>query len=276
MKNTFLTIALFSACAASAQCNIVGMQMFEVHKGTNVLTGVLFGSPDGRFLSQPLKRQFFEYKTGDTFIWTLDGKTCSYRFDGAHWHDADGKDADDVVLPSLKTEITFVREADVTSRVSIAGQLNAADQKKIDDEIANRTYPCRGNGKQLKRAVTKPVPVANRPDLPPPGYVEVEIKKGKTVIDPPFLDPCRIGRTMETVGKQRWDVKKGDSISWRPGNYEVKCTFDGEKWNCPCDQIQKDLVIPLGKYPLTFERTVDETSTFSVHGWIDMRKAPKK
>ena len=154
MKN-FITAALvLAACAAGAQCNVVGMQMFEVHKGTNVLTGVLFGSPDGRFLSQPLKRQFFEYKTGDTFIWTLDGKTCSYRFDGTHWHDADGKDADDVVLPSLKTEITFVREADVTSRVSIAGQLNAADQKKLDDEIRNR-YPHPANFKPVRQPVTK-------------------------------------------------------------------------------------------------------------------------
>ena len=155
MKNTILTIAIFAACAASAQCNVVGMQMFEVHKGTNVLTGVLFGSPGGDLFTQPLKKQLFEYTTGDTFIWTLDGRTSVYRFDGTHWHDADGKVADDVVLPSLKTEITFVREADVTSRVSISGQLNAADQKKLDDEIRNRTYPCRSNARQLKRAERK-------------------------------------------------------------------------------------------------------------------------
>ena len=155
MKSTLSALVILAACAASAQSQVVGMQMFEVRKGTNVLSGVMFGSPGGDLFTQPLKKQIFEYTTGDTFIWTLDGKTCAYRFDGAHWHDADGKDADDVVLPSLKTEITFVREADVTSRVSIAGQLNAADQKKIDDEIRNRTYPCRANCKPLKRAARK-------------------------------------------------------------------------------------------------------------------------
>ena len=154
MKNLMTVVFLLAACAASAQCNVVGMQMFEVHKGTNVLTGVLFGSPDGNIHAQPLKRQIFEYKPGDTFIWTLDGKERVYRFDGAHWHDADGKDADDVVLPSLKTEITFVREADVTSRVSIAGQLNAADQKKIDDEIRNR-YPHPANSRPVRQPVRK-------------------------------------------------------------------------------------------------------------------------
>lgn len=274
MKNFLALSLILAACAASAQYGIVGIQQFVIHKGTNVLTGAMFGSPDGSILAQPLKQQLFEYRIGDTFIWTLDGKKCVYRFDGEHWHDAEGKNADNVVLPSLKAEITIIREVDETSRISICGQLNAADQKMMDDAIRNR-YPRPSIARPVRLQAKRPAPIANRPNIPPPGFITVEIKKGVTVIDPPFVDPSSIGQTLTTVKRQGWDVKKGDSITWRPGNYDVKCTFDGEKWNCSRNQTYPDLAIPLGKFPLKFERVVDEASTFNVHGWCDDKKAPK-
>lgn len=134
MKKLVLVSALFAACMMSSVWagQIVGIQKFVVQKGTNVLSAVMFGSPDGQFLAQPLKRQLFEYRAGDTFVWTLDGKECVYRFDGAHWYDAEGKDADEVVLPSLKDGIVFVREVDERSSISISGQLSSDEQAKFD------------------------------------------------------------------------------------------------------------------------------------------------
>ena len=275
MKKHMAVLVVLAACAASAQEQIAGYQTFEIQKGTNILSELIVGTPDGYLLAHPLKRQLFKYKVGDTFLWTLDGKKCVYRFDGEHWHDAEGKNADDVFFPSLKTGITLVREVDEKSRVSISGQVRQDLTDKINAEFQNR---CRRPANALpaskvygnRGAVNKG---AVERDLSIPGFVPYEIKKGKTVIDPPFVDPRSIGQTMTTVKKQGWDVKKGDSISWRPGNYEVKCTFDGERWNSPCNQATPDLVIPLGKFPLTVERVVDETSTFNVSGWCDVKKA---
>lgn len=278
MKKHMAVLALLTACAVSAQEQIAGYQTYEIHKGTNVLSELIVGTPDGYLLAHPLKRQLFKYKVGDTYLWTLDGKMCAYRFDGEHWYDADGKNADEVIFPSLKTGITLVREVDEKSRVSISGQVRQDLTDSINAEIRNR-YKRPANALPASMVYgnrAKQNTVAGGRDLSIPGFVPYEIKKGKTVIDPPFVDPRSIGKTMTTVKEQGWDVKKGDSISWRPGNYEVKCTFDGEKWNSPCNQSTPDLVIPLGKFPLTVERTVDETSTFNASGWCDEKKAEKR
>ena len=277
MKKHMAALTVLAACVASAQEQIAGYQTFEIQKGTNVLSELIVGTPDGCLLAHPLKRQLFKYKIGDTFLWTLDGKKCVYRFDGEHWYDADGKNADNVIFPSLRAGITLVREVDEQSRVSISGQVRQDLTDKINAEIRNR-YKRPANAHPASkvygnRGAANKVAVGR--NLPPPGYVPVEIKKGKTVIDPLFVDPRSIGQTMTTVKKQGWDVKKGDSISWCPGKYEVKCTFDGERWNSPCNQATPDLVIPLGKFPLTVERVVDETSTFNVSGWCDVKKAEK-
>lgn len=168
MKKLMFAFVLFVACAMNAEpiSRIVGMQSFVVQKGTNVLSGVVVGSPDGQLLAQPLKRQLFEYRPGDMFVWTLDGKECVYRFDGAHWHDAEGKDADEVIMPSLKDGIVFVRAVDEKSSISVSGQLDSEEQSKHDELFRKQCF------RDAKISLAKPFPQTKPSSLHRNGLLE--------------------------------------------------------------------------------------------------------
>lgn len=82
-------------------CKIVGCESVTVKQGTNVLHSVetTFGFRKHRVGRALNGCHHDEYRAGDKFEWTAQGRTWVFVFDGEHWHDADGSIADHEEIP---------------------------------------------------------------------------------------------------------------------------------------------------------------------------------
>lgn len=82
-------------------CKIVGCESVTVKQGTNVLHSVetTFGFRKHRVGRALKDGHHDEYRAGDKFEWTAQGRTWTFLYDGEHWHNADGNIADHEEIP---------------------------------------------------------------------------------------------------------------------------------------------------------------------------------
>lgn len=125
----------------------------------------------------------------------------------------------------------------------------------------------------LRRISFDPAPVSDDRNTPT-GKVEsvrIEIRKGETVIDPPFIDPLKYKAMTYTNEFRGFTPLAGDYVKWNGGGREIKWTFDGKSWRFG-NQAHPVAGIPLGSRAFVYGREQDVVSTMTIFGFIDPDK----
>ena len=101
--------------------------------------------------------------------------------------------------------------------------------------------------------------------------MKIEVRKGETVIDPPFVNPLKYKAMTYTHEFRNFTPLPGDYVKWNGGGREIKWTFDGKNWRSG-NQAHPVAGIPLGSRPFVYGREQDVTGTMTIFGFIDPEK----
>ena len=77
-----------------------------------------------------------------------------------------------------------------------------------------------------------------------------------------------------TLGDFRHQALRGDVVSWKEGNRELRYEYDGKNWHDPQGNLADDVKFDFGKYVLTYERTEEATTEIMFSGELDVEAAP--
>ena len=110
--------------------NHVGYVPLRISKGKKTFSGLPF-----------LKESTMNFRTlgdlrrdaakGDVASWNDGNKELRYEYDGEHWHDPQGKPADDVRFDFGKYVLTYERTEDVSTEIVFTGELDMEAATRI-------------------------------------------------------------------------------------------------------------------------------------------------